>query len=556
MRAYRTITALVAGSLAIAGLAACGGSSSKSGGSAGGVLNIGMPNGPQTENNNPFLGTSAGASLGYRWMIYEPLAMVNFAKPAEQPRPWLATKWDWADNFKTLTLTVRDGVKFSDGSPMTADDVAYSFQLLKDHAALNFNALAIDSVSSSGNQVTVKFTTSQFVTQQRVLQTFVVPKAIWSKMADPATDAVKNPVGTGPYTLKSFTPQTVTLTVRKSGYWQTAPQVGELRYTSYTGNDTQTTALTTGACEWSYVFIPNAKQVFAAKDPAHNKLYFPPNLSADGLWINTTVKPFDNVALRRAMSMVINRQDIFVQGESGYFKPLVDSVTGLPTPAGDPFIIDQYKGQKATVDVAGAKALLTQNGFSFASDGSLKDPSGKPVSITLTDPAGWSDYQTILSIIADNFKQIGIKTSIDKADQNAWFKNVGSGNFQATMHWSNGGGTPYDMYQNIMDGNSLKPIGTDSPAGNYGRFNDPAATKALQDYANATDDATRQAALATLEKTMVEQVPMIPTSAGNVGAEYSSKHWTGWPDDSNQYNGGQPTIEAALDVVLHLKPAS
>ncbi|MFD0331265.1 hypothetical protein ACFQZC_31800 [Streptacidiphilus monticola] len=124
------------------------------------------------------------------------------------------------------------------------------------------------------------------------------------------------------------------------------------------------------------------------------------------------------------------------------------------------------------------------------------------------------------------------------------------------MHWSNGGGTPYDMYQNIMDGNSLKPIGTDSPAGNYGRFNDPAATKALQDYANATDDATRQAALATLEKTMVEQVPMIPTSAGNVGAEYSSKHWTGWPDDSNQYNGGQPTIEAALDVVLHLKPAS
>ena len=66
----------------------------------------------------------------------------------------------------------------------------------------------------------------------------------------------KNPIGTGPYTLKSFTPQTTTLSVARP-YWQDLPKVKELRYTSYNDNNAQTTALANGASEWSFVFIPN-----------------------------------------------------------------------------------------------------------------------------------------------------------------------------------------------------------------------------------------------------------------------------------------------------------
>lgn len=565
----RRSLALIAGvALSASLLAACGSSGgSKSGGSTGGgstaaktgasgVLNIGMPDGAtEKNNNNPFLQTSAAAHLGYRYMIYEPLAMSNPVKPADPPQPWLATKFDWTDNYQTLTLTVRDGVKFSDGTPMTADDVAYSFQILKDHKELNSNAIPVDTVTVQGtNQVVVKFTASQFVRQQIVLNTFVIPKHIWSAIADPGTDTVANPVGTGPYTLKAFTPQTVTLDIRPSGYWQTPPKVAELRYTTYSTNDTQTTALVTGATEWSYVFIPDGKTLFAAKDP-HYKLWFPPNLSADGLWINTTNKPFDNKYLRQAMSLVINRPDIFNQGEAGYFKPEIDNITGLPSPAGDPFIISDYKGKNAAGDAATAKKLLTDNGFTY-SGSDLVDPTGKKVTLTLTDPAAWGDYQTDLAIIADNLSTIGIKATIDKADQDAWFTNIANGKFQAAMHWSSGGSTPYDMYENIMDGALLTPIGQAANSGNYGRFNNPDATQALKDYANAPDDATRQAALAKLENIFVDQVPMIPTSAGNVGMEYSTKKWVGWPDDSNPYTGGQPTIPSALDVVLHLSPAT
>ncbi|MFC1419503.1 ABC transporter substrate-binding protein [Streptacidiphilus cavernicola] len=559
MRLNRTAAAAIAGGLAITCLAACSSTnaSHKAGASTGAKvqpLRIGMPDGQITANNNPYLSSSASSALGYRFMIYEPIAMVNETKPADPAKPWLATKWDWTNNYKTITLTVRDGVKFSDGSAMTPADVAYSFQILKDKSALNYNALPIDSVSTTGNTVTVNFTDSMFVSQAKVLKTFVIPKAQWSAMADPTTDVVKNPIGTGPYTLKSITSQNADLVARTTGYWQALPKVKELLYTSYTDNNAQTTALEAGQSEWSYVFIAKAQQAYVAKDPAHNHLFFPPNMSADGLWINTTVKPFNDPVLRQAMSMVVNREDIFNIGESGYFKPLVDSITGLPTPAGTPFIVDKYKGQTAKVDVAGAIAKLKAAGYTLTGN-VLKDKTGKPVTITLTDPAGWSDYQTDLTIIADNFSKIGIKAKVDAADENKWTTDIASGNFQAAMHWTNGGSTPYDYYENIMDGANLKPIGTQSQNGNYGRYNNPAATAALKAYANAPDDASRLTALTTLEDLMVNDVPMIATSAGNLGAEYSTKNWVGWPDDSNSYAGAQPTIPEALDVVLHLTPA-
>ncbi|WP_432940058.1 ABC transporter substrate-binding protein [Kribbella sp. CA-253562] len=556
MRARRTVALALTGLLAAA-LAACSnGDSTNTNASTAGtstVLNVGMPNGPQTENHNPFLGSSSGASLGYRWMIYEPLVMVNPLKPQEPGKPWLATEHTWSDNFKKLSFTVRDGVKWSDGKPMTAEDVAYSFELRKGNEGLNQDAIPYGTITQSGNKVELTFTRSQFVNQNKILGVFVVPKHQWSTFKDPSQDTVKEPIGTGPYKLKSFTPQTTTLEVR-SEYWQELPKVKELRYTSYNDNNAQTTALANGASEWSFVFVPNVKTVFQAKDEKNHKVWAPGTLGIHGLWINTTKKPFDNPALRRAMDKVINRDDIFTQAEAGYFYPKIESVTGIPTPAGESFIAPEFKDKKHVVDVDGAKAELTAAGFKLEGD-TLKDPTGKPVTITLTDPAGWSDYVTSLEIIKDNLSQIGIKATVDKANQDAWFKAVDEGNFDATMHWTNGGATPYDIYQNIMDGKILKPVGKGGVSGNYGRYNNPEATKALDAYANAADDAARTAALNTLQKIMVEQMPIIPTGASNIGALYSTKNWVGWPDETNPYGPAQPTQQNALEIVLKLKPA-
>jgi peptide/nickel transport system substrate-binding protein len=555
MRVNRPAALAIAGVMAMAALAACGSGSSAASATSSGVLNIGMPNGPLTNNNNPFLSSSASSSLGYKFMIYEPLVMLNMVKPADPGKPWLATKWTWSNNFTTLTATVRDGVKWSDGQPLTAADVAYTFDLIKRNAALNTNALPVATTASSGNTATITFSSPQFVNQYKILtQTFIVPQHVWSKIANPATDTIQNPVGTGPYSVKSFTSQTVVLDERSS-YWQALPKVKELRYTSYNDNNAQTTALANGAAEWSFVFIPNAKTVYTAKDPAHLKLWFPPILGVHGLWFNTTKAPMNDPVLRRAIAMVINRKDIFNEGEAGYFYPQVTNITGIPTPAGNSFLAAKYQSSNVTPDVAGAKALLTQNGYKYNGN-TLVAPSGKPVTFTLSDPAGWSDYQTDLAIIKDNLAGIGVNASIDKANEDAWTKNVDTGQFDAVMHWTNNGATPYDIYQSVLDGSQFKPVGQGGVNGDYGRYNNPTATAAIKEYADATDDAARTAAMNKLQDIMVDQMPMIPTSAANAGGEYSTKHWVGWPSADNQYAPAQPTQPNALDIVLRLTPAT
>jgi peptide/nickel transport system substrate-binding protein len=554
MRVKRSIVAAMVGTLAVTGLAACSSGTSAGSANTAAVLNVGMPDGPQSENNNPFLQTSAATNLGYRFMIYEPLVMLNDIKPADPGKPWLATKWDWSDNYSKLVLTIRDGVKFSDGTPMTADDVAYTFQLMKANATLNIDSVPYKDISTSGNTVTLVFASSQFVNQVKILRQVIVPKHIWSTYASPSTEVVKNPIGTGPYAMKSFTTQTVTIS-RRDSYWQTLPEVKEIRYTSYTDNNSQTAALSSGAADWSFVFIPNAKAVFTSKDPAHYKIFFPPVLAVHGLWFNTQEAPYNNPALRQAISKVLNRDDIFNQGEAGYFYPKVDNVTGIPTPAGDTFIAAKYKDKTITPNIAAAKATLAAAGFTYQGT-KLIDPTGKPVTLKLTVPSGWSDYITDLTIIKDNVAGIGIDASVQTMNQDAWTKSVDTGQFDGIMHWTDPGATPYDIYKDAMSGDLYKPVGTGGVTGNYGRYQNPEATAALATYANAADDASRTAAMEKLQDIMVSQQPMIPTSAGNEGGEYSTKHWTGWPDETNQYGPAQPTLRNALDIVLHLKAAS
>ncbi|MFI5936561.1 ABC transporter substrate-binding protein [Actinoplanes sp. NPDC051494] len=559
MQRRKLFAVALAGVLASGGLAACGDSPNAGNKNAAGgtnFLTVGMPNGPQAENHNPLLSTSAANSLGYRWALYEPLLMWNPVKPAEESKPWLATKVEWTPDYKKATITVRDDATWTDGQKVTGDDVAFTLGLLKKYEAFNTLAVPFGDITAAGNVVTVTFTSSAFVKKDKFLgQTPIVPKHTWESIADPTKDTIKDPVGSGPYKLKSFTPQTITLSVKESGYWQELPAVKELRYTSYTDNNAQTTALADGSNEWAFVFIPNYKTVFIDKDPAHYKVWAPAVLGIHGLYINTTKAPFNDPKLRQAMNMVVNRDDVFNQAEAGYFHPQVTNVTGLPSPAGDAFVSAPYQGKNLSVDVPAAKALLESAGYKLNGT-TLNDPSGKPVTLTLTDPSGWSDYQTSLEIVKSNLADIGIVATIDKANQDAWTRNVEEGKFDATFRWTNGGSTPYDIYQTIMDGTNLQPIGTASPAGNFGRFDSPEATKALQDYANANDDTARGAALATIQKIFVEQVPMIPVGADNVGMAYSTKNWVGWPDDTNPYGAGQPTQANALDVILHLKPAN
>jgi peptide/nickel transport system substrate-binding protein len=513
-------------------------------------LTIGMPNGPQTNNSNPFVSTSSAAILGYTWLMYEPLAQWNPTLPAEDPTPWLAKEWEWNEDYTAISITPRDDVTWTDGEKLTVDDLAYTFQLIKDTPAFNANALPFDEITVNGDSVDVSFSASQLLNQNKVLGLYIVPEHVWSEIDDPTKDTNGSPVGSGPYKLKAWTQQVITFEPNND-YWGGKPPVPSIQYTSYTDNNAQLTALLSGAAQWSYVFIPDQQKTYVAKSETNNT-YMPTGLGIDALFLNTEKGPFANVALRQATNMVIDREAVHTQGYSG-FKGLVDTVTGLPSPAGDAFTAPEYQGVKAEIDIEGAKKVLTDAGYSYDGD-TLIDPDGTAVTVTFIDPAGWSDYLASLQIIADNLAKIGVSASVETPTVDAWTAAVNTGDFEATLHWTNTGSTPWDIYSNIMDGAQLKPLG-ESASWNFGRFDNPEVTKLLADYAVNPDESARQDLMNKIQKIFVEQVPAIPMAAGPIGAQYSTKHWTGFPSEDDPYAVPQPTQPSISMIVMKLKPA-
>ena len=222
------------------------------------------------------------------------------------------------------------------------------------------------------------------------------------------------------------------------------------------------------------------------------------------------------------------------------------------------FIAPEYKGKKHTVDVDGAKKELTDAGFKLEGN-TLKDPTGKPVTITLTDPAGWSDYMTDLEIIKDNLSTIGIKATVDKANQDAWFKNIDEGNFDAAHALDQ---RRRDAVRHLPEHHGrhdpqagrhrrrqrqLRPL--QQPRGDHG---------AGRSTPTPTDDAARTTALNTLQKIMVEQMPMIPTSAPTTSAARTApRTGSAGRTSTNPYGAGaaDPAERAATSSCTSSPPA-
>jgi peptide/nickel transport system substrate-binding protein len=221
----QSLPAVCAALVAMALIAGCGGSSHKSSsanatettGSSSAVLTVeSSQQNAITKNFNPYIQSSAAALLGATSLIYEPLLQTNAIKPGQYYN-WLATGYSWSNGGKSITFTIRPGVKWSDGTPMTAADVAFTFNMLKKYPDVNTTGLAVKSVSTTGNQVTLNFATPQYANLQNIAgQTYIVPQAVWSKVGDPGKYADPDPVGTGPYGVSQFSSQGITLKANPS----------------------------------------------------------------------------------------------------------------------------------------------------------------------------------------------------------------------------------------------------------------------------------------------------------------------------------------------------
>lgn len=545
-------TAVLLGALVLSG---CAGGTSGGSSASTGSLTIAKPDGAAvlaTQINNPFITTGSGMSLGYDRLIYEPLALVNPVGKNETT-PWLADKVEWNADYTQLTVHPRAGVKWSDGQDFTADDIIFTFTMIKNTPALDLAGLKLSSIAKDGDNVVLSFSESKFVKQGDVLQTAIVPEHQWKGIADPSKDAVKDAIGTGPYTVKSFSSQGVVLSAR-TDYWGGTVPVAELKYLEYNDNTGLLRALQTKEVDWAQIFITDYQTNYVDKDPQHNVFWGANVLSPDMIVVNTTKAPFNDVAFRKAVNMVIDRKAHAEKARSNA-GPELTNVTGIPQPTGDQYIAPEYKDQNFTIDVDGAKKVLTDAGYTWK-DGALMDPSGAPVSFTLQDPQGWNDYVTGIQLVATQVKNtLGADAKVATPDANTWFGNLSSGNFDAALHWSGSGSNPWHIYDDVMNGAYLQQASGGQVSDNFGRYDNPTATALLQKYASASDDATRTDTLNQIQKIFVEDVPAIPIGTHPTLGEYNTRSFVGWPSEDDQYATADPTAPSAVQVVMKLTPA-
>ncbi|MGH3259651.1 MAG: ABC transporter substrate-binding protein, partial [Streptosporangiaceae bacterium] len=173
-------------------------SSSASGGVAGasGTLVIDNENGALwTCGFSPFNPTDTLVSVGF---VYEPLVYVNPLQNGATT-PMLGSSWTWGAGNMSLVFNIRQGVKFTDGTPLTAADVAYTFNLIKKYPALDLTGVwsVLSSVTQTGPyQVTMKFSTAAVPWFYYIAdQTPIVPEHIWSKISNPVAYPDSHPVG-------------------------------------------------------------------------------------------------------------------------------------------------------------------------------------------------------------------------------------------------------------------------------------------------------------------------------------------------------------------------
>jgi peptide/nickel transport system substrate-binding protein len=545
---WRRIATLVAAvTVAAAGIAGCSGGANA--GANGVILTVaGGPSGPIQRIFNPFLDTNAFSQVGAGGYVYETPAAQNTLKPDDYV-PWLATSWAWSNDNKTFSMQIRKNVKWTDGTPMTPQDFVYSFDLMKRYPALNLNGVDFQTITADTDSVTMTFAAAAIQNVDKLLNQSIVPQHVWSKIADPSTWADPNPVGTGPLMLSNFSAQSYLL-AKNPNYWQPGkPEIGGIQFVSERDNTGVALALAQGQLDWAGVFIPNAQSAYTSKSP--NNHIFWPTVGTDGLITNQQTAPFNDLAVRKAVSLGVDRAQI---ANANQGLPAT-SVTGLPMPLYSDSIAPDLKGVNFKQDVNQAKQILQQDGYSMDGNGYFAR-NGQELSFAITDPSSYTEQIAEAQVIVSQMKDIGIKVSINGVPVESINTLTGKGNFQASLGYPIATQTTqFDIYDTWMDPAFSAPIGTLIPTyQNIERWQDPQTADLFKSYPQLIDPAPQQQILYKLQHIMADDLPIIPFTYFADYTEYSTAKVTGWPTAQNPYATPNPGGLGSVLVVVNLKP--
>ncbi len=533
-------------------LTACGGSSSGNKNSSGQtVLKIATQSYDFAQAGfNPYNGHPNAGILG---LVYETLDFVNINDGSFTPM--LATDYKWNSDNTQVTFTTRQNVKWNDGKPFSADDVAFTFNLMKQYPAADGSGVwsyLKDVTAPDANTVVMTFQKAYPPVLVNIAgHVYIIPKHVFASVGDPTKYLTDKPVGTGPFTLSKYQTD-LAVYAKNPSYWQADKvKVDQIRYPEYKDNSTLQLALPKGEVDWAGYFSPTLQQDFVQKDPTHNHLF----MDAINLYSICTnqkdpiIGGTAGLPVRLALSTAIDRNAIAAQATAGLEPP--GSMTGLVLPTAKSWLDPQYSNLPSTADTAKAEKYLTDAGYTKGSDG-IYQKNGKRISLTLRSVDSYSDWNAAAKLIADQAKAVGIEIKNVTVGEDNYYTLRTNGKYDYQLQFCGmvGGPTPYYLYNQYLNSNQIG-----QGKFNFVAWNDSSTDNYLNQYASTSDVTVQKQAIQGIEKVFVDNQPFIPLWTGADYDEYSTKNFTGWPDANNPYSSGSPNTGPDYEqVILHLQP--
>ncbi|PRZ45752.1 ABC transporter substrate-binding protein [Tritonibacter scottomollicae] len=511
------------------------------------------------KNFNPFNQTTAAPSVMH--FMYEPLIIFN-ALDGGKPIYRLATAFEYSDDLSTITVTLREGVEWSDGEAFSADDVVNSFELALNNVALDSVGMSnmLSSVEKIDDQ-TVQFNLSTPSSQAmyQIVRVPIVPEHIWSDIADPVTFTNPDPVGSGPLTeIRRFTPQEY-IQCRNDNYWDAESlKVDCMRFPQIANNDQALAAAANGELDWMGSFLPDIENTFVAKDPEHHR-YWLPGGSLVAFYMNFEAPDagdsaaFNNVDFRRAVSMSFDREAMVEIAGYGY-----PTINQYPSGLGrafhswnNPEVEDKFGGF-TQYDVEGARALLAEAGFEDTDgDGFVETPAGEQIDIEVIVPNGWTDWVNSSQIAVEGLNAAGIKANVSTPESAIWTEKLIKGDYDMAINSVRVGATPFNQY---LD--SLHEINQAKSRFAASRYYNEELSGLLDAFTQTSDTEKQMAIMADVQKIVGEEMPLAYVFNNPRWYQYNTKRFTGFFSAENPVANpvAHKTNPARLMHLLALRP--
>jgi peptide/nickel transport system substrate-binding protein len=550
-RTKRSIAvALAAGAAALTlGLSGCAPSTGSDGGDAS-VLRVWAGSAtPINHNFNPFaVDTAVHATYG---AIYEPLFFFNQLS-ADAATGLIGESYEYSEDGTVLTVKIKPDQKWSDGEDLTAEDVAFTFTY-----GSNVSEQLVSAEATDDTTVVLTYTEPQFTSASLALgSTWIVPEHIWEGIEDFMGETNPEPVGSGPYVVKSFTEAAYTVEANEN-FRDGAPAVKEVQYLGLDSNQSSQDLLTTGKIDWVGQFIANPDAVTGKGNISTL------NLQQDPTTIITCANaelgctgPQTDAAVRQAIDVAIDRSAIREKAFAGLAGE--SSPAFMLLPRDEQWLSDpELMTSPQDPDAAAAGGILEAAGYTKGSDG-FYGKDGAAIDIDLFSPDGWTDYNDAAKLISERAAEAGIRINARTVSDAEYWTPISSGDFQMALYGLTQSlvADPYSNYHEYYAGTSTAKVGEDPLDGqNYSRYSNPAVDAAVAAAGATQDEAAKKAAYATIQAEIARDLPYIPVVLNASQSFFNTEKFTGWPTEGDLYAAPLPYLSVASAVVLtHLKP--